>query len=475
MADLVLIDPPAQLSARFGKLAEAGSFLPSLGLCSLAAVARKEGFSVKIIDANLAGYSLFELTKEILKEKPKWVGISATTLTIEAASKMAVAIKKKSPETIIVVGGAHITAVPQETLKRYQGIDIGIVGEGEETLRELLLTLGKGKNIKKVKGLIIRDGRKLIWTGSRPFIQNLDNLPLPAWDLLPGFPEKYTPSVNSFLQLPAVHLVTSRGCTGKCLFCDRSVFGRLPRIHSAERVLVMIEHLIRNYGIKEIQFFDDNFPLFPQRLDEICQGLIKRKWGLTWSCQARADMVNPKILRLMKQAGCWQIGLGIESGSDEILRILQKGETKEKIRKAVEATAKAGIEIKGFFILGNPGETRETLEETEDFILSLPLTYVHTTYFTPYPGSEAYQVADEFGKVSSKNNWSKLGRGTIEAVFVPRGLTKRHLEKKASEIFRRFYFRPKIIYYHLKKAILLPRLWFAYVRGFFSVVSFARR
>lgn len=475
MADLILVDPPAQISARFGKLAKAGSFLPSLGLLYMAAVARDEGFSVQVIDANLAGYSLSELVRAILKERPRWVGLSATTLTIDAAGKIAAGIKKKAPETLTVVGGAHITAVPQVTLKRYPGVDIGIIGEAEETLKELLLALDNKKDIKRVKGLMIRDDRKLVFTGPRKFIQNLDDLPIPAWDLLPGFPEKYRSSANSFLQLPAAHLVTSRGCTGKCLFCDRSVFGRLPRMHSAERVLAMIEHLVRNYEIREIQFFDDNFALFPKRLEEICQGLIAKNWGLSWSCQARCDMLNPKILRLMKRAGCWQIGLGIESGSDKILKILQKGETKEKIKKAVEATTKAGIEVKGFFILGNPGETKETLEETKNFILSLPLTYVHTTYFTPYPGSEAYTIADKFGKFKFKNDWSKLGRGTIEAVFVPYGLTKKYLEKKAAEIFKRFYFRPKIIYYHIKKAILLPRLWPAYIKGLFSVISFARR
>jgi len=475
MIDLILVDPPVASAVRFGKLEKAGSFLPSLGLCSLAAVARKEGFSVKIIDANLSGYSLSELTRGVLKEKPKWVGISAATLTIDAAGKIAAALKKKAPGVIIIVGGAHITAIPKETLKKYQAIDVGIIGEGEETLKELLLVLERGRDIKKVKGLVVRGKRKLVFTGARPFIQNLDNLPMPAWDLLPAFPEKYYLSANSFLKLPAAHLITSRGCTGRCLFCDRSVFGRSPRMHSAKRVLAMIEHLVRNYDIREIQFFDDNFLLFPQRLREICKGLIKKKWGLSWSCQARADMLNSKVLRLMKKAGCWQVGLGIESGSDKILKILQKGETKEKIRRAVEATAKAGIEIKGFFILGNPGETKETLEETENFIFSLPLTYVHTTFFTPFPGAEAYKVADKFGKFRFKNNWSKLGRGTIKPVFIPRGLTKKYLQKKASGIFRRFYFRPKIIYYYFKKVISLPRLWPAYIKGFFSIFSYIRK
>jgi len=476
MTDLVLVDPPVRLFDRLAKLEKVGSFLPSLGLCLLAAVARKEGFSVRIIDANLLNdYSLSGFKREILKENPKWVGFSATTLTIDAVGKIAEEIKKSCPEILILVGGAHITALPFATLEKYQAVDIGVIGEGEETLRELLLFSSEGKSLCKVKGLVIRKGRKLLLTGPRQIKQKLDDLPLPAWDLLDDFPWGYRLSVNSFLKLPAAHLLTSRGCSGRCLFCDRSVFGRVPRIYSSQRVLEMIEHLVKRYQIKEIDFFDDNFLLFPKRVEEICYGLIEKKWGLTWSCQARCDMLNSRILSLMKKAGCWQIGLGIESGSDKILKILKKGETKDKIRRAVEIAAGLGFEVKGFFILGNPGETEMTLKETEDFILKLPLTYVHTTFFTPFPGSESFKIADKFGKFNFRNSWSKLGRGTVEPVFIPYGLTKKYLKDKASEIFRKFYFRPKIIFYHLKKIVFLPYLWIFYMRGFFSVISFAKK
>ena len=176
----------------------------------------------------------------------------------------------------------------------------------------------------------------------------------------------------------------------------------------------MIAILVKHHGVKEIQFFDDNFVLFPKRLTAICRGLMKYRGQLSWSCQARADMINPAMLKLMKQAGCWQIGLGIESGSDKILKILCKGETKETIKKAVIMIAKEGIEVKGFFILGNPGETKATLKETEEFILSLPLTYVHTTFFTPFPGSVIYNKASRWGKFNAKDQWQVLGRGTIE-------------------------------------------------------------
>lgn len=475
MIDLILIDPPAAPEKRFGKLAQAGSFLPSLGLAQLAAVAREKGFTAKIIDANIERYDLRDLVLAVMmEEKPTWVGISATTLTIDTAGKIAKLIKKVDKNVVVIVGGAHITALPEETLKKYTGIDIGVIGEGEETFQELLVNLKKGRGIERVKGLVIRKNSQTVMTGPRPFIADLDKLPFPAWDLLKGYPHRYYPSANSYLKLPAVHLVTSRGCTGQCTFCDRSVFGRRPRFFSAPRLMAMIDDLRKRYQIKEIQFFDDNFCLYPQRLVEICHGLAKRK--ISWSCQARADFLTQENLSLMKRSGCWQIGLGIESGSNKILKNLKKGETKEKMQEAVNLIHRNGIEIKGFFILGNPGETKKTLDETEKFILANPLTYVHTTYFTPYPGSEIYKSATKYGKfLCQKDDFTRLGRGVIDAVYIPNGLRKKDLEEKAARIFRKFYFRPQIIYYHLKKIIFSPRLWFSYIKGFRSVLAFANK
>lgn len=475
MIDLILVDPPVTSVARLGKLAPAGSFWPSLGLGILAAVARNEGYSVKIIDSNAQGLLGLPLARTILKEKPRFVGISATTLTIDTVGKIAAEIKKRSPDITIIVGGAHITAVPRETLKRYKDIDIGVIGEGEIVLKNLLAALDKKESLKKISGLAIRDKKDVILTGGRQFIKDLDSLPFPAWDLFPDFPKRYKPSVNTFLKLPAAHLFTSRGCSGQCLFCDRSVFGRVTRMHSAKRVLEMIEYLVKNYGVSEFQFYDDNLALFPKRLEQICQGLIRSKLKISWSCQARCDMITLEKLRLMKRAGCWQIGLGIESGSDKILKNLQKGETKAIMKKAITACSKVGIETKGYFILGNPGETKESLRETVNFIMSLPLTYVHTTYFTPYPGSAAYWVAEKYGKFQHKDDWAKIGHGTIDAIFVPNGLTKDYLKDIASEIFRRFYFRPKIVFYQFKKVISMPILWPYYLKGFMTVAKFSRK
>lgn len=474
MIDLLLVDPPVDFSVRLGKLARAGSFFPSLGLLSLAAVVRKEGFTVTVFDANLAGGSLGDMKKHILASGPRWVGLSATTLTIETVGTLAAAIKRTSPGVVTMVGGPHMTAVPRETLQRYPGIDIGLIGEGEETIGELLKTLAVGKTLSEVAGIIYRRGSQLSLTSPRPFIAHLDDLPDPAWDLLPEFPHGYRPALNSYRQLPAAHLMTSRGCTGMCVFCDRSVFGRVPRAFSAERIVHLVGRLVEEYGIREIQFFDDNLMLFPERLETVCREFIRRQWGISWSCQARADMVNPKLLKLMKEAGCWQIGLGVESGSDRILKLMKKNETSGQIRQAVESIDRSGIEAKGYFILGNLGETRKSLAETERFILSTPFSWIHTTFFTPYPGSEAYGLASEYGRFDNKDNWAELGQGTIGLVFVPRGLTKKELRLWAKRIFRRFYFRPKFFYDRWSQVVRQPRLLPAYIQGLGAVVRFVQ-
>lgn len=476
MIDLILVDPPANIKKRFGKLSKAGSFLPSLGLASLAAVAREAGFTVKIIDANLQNLTLRDLALTILPEKPRWVGISATILTIETVGNLAALLKKADPKLKVIVGGAHITALPKETLQRYPGIDIGVIGEGEEIFKELLLALNKNQNLENVNGLGYRQNKKIVKTKIRKPILNLDQLPLPAWDLISGFPQKYKPSANSYLQLPAAHLMTSRGCTGCCVFCDRSVFGRIPRMYSAQKVMEMIDHLINHYGIKEIQFFDDNFCLFPKRLEEICRFLIKKNPKISWSCQARADMIKASLLKMMKKAGCFQIGLGIESGSNQILKNLKKQETKELMAEKIKEIHKAGIEVKGFFILGNPGETRETFKETEEFIRSNPLSYVHTTFFTPYPGSEIFKKAGRYGKLlCQKTEWFKIGMGTINPIYLVKNLSKKDLRDEARKIFKLFYFQPRVIIYHLRKIISTPILWPAYFKGLISVMTFIKK
>jgi anaerobic magnesium-protoporphyrin IX monomethyl ester cyclase len=232
------------------------------------------------------------------------------------------------------------------------------------------------------------------------------------------------------------------------------VFGTACHSFSADYVISMMRDLYDNYGIRHICFEDDTFVTFKKRLTEICNRLIELKLDLSWSCLGRVNHVNSESLALMKRAGCWQISFGIESGSQEILKTIHKNVTLEQIRSAVTMCSEAGILSKGFFIVGHPCETKETLAQTLEFALQLPLDDISVTMLTPFPGTEIYERAAEFGTFDG--NWSKMN--LLNAVFVPLGLTREDLENYQRIILRNFYLRPRIIACYLARLAKSPAI-----------------
>ncbi len=443
---VVLINPPITREERFGEMAKHGATAPPLGLCYLASVLRRNGIKSRIIDALSFEKTMEETVKEILSLNPRYVGITAKTVAIFRAAELAEEIKKADPRISTIIGGAHITAVPRETMERFPQVDIGVIGEGEITIAELIQTLEENRDLRNVNGLIIReDDGNLFLTAPRPPIENLDSIPLPAWDMVPHL-KYYHESATRFSKLPLGSVITSRGCPGKCLFCDNSVFGRRFRSHSADYVIGMIKHLKSNYGIKSLVFYDDYFVADKRRLKEICLKMIEEKVDLEWVCSARVNAITGEMLSLMKQAGCFQIAYGIESGNQNILNLQQKGITLERVRSAVEMTYKAGIRTKGYFMIGHPTETQETIFETIDFAKSIPLDNFQATYFTPFPGSPAYDIADKYG--AFEKDWKKMNMWDI--VFVPRGFTRKDLRRYLKMVHRKFYLRPQIIWSYIK-------------------------
>ncbi len=445
-AGLVLINPPLTSEERYGAMAKGGRNAPPMGLCILAAMARKNGYKVTIIDAPVMGFGHQEVVREITELSPKFVGITASTLAINSAGKLAMMIKKARKETVVLIGGPHLTAVPRKTLLEYSGFDFGVVGEGEETLIGLLNALRKKKDLNRIPGLAFRKNGKVVLTSPREYIKDLDRLPLPAWDLLPPLNKFYRSSPQSFNRLPSSSLVTSRGCPNQCTFCDRSIFGNIVRGYSPEYVLKMLKILSIQYGIKHLLIDDDTFTILRERLEKICHLIIKEKLDLTWTCLARVDTVDEKILRLMKKAGCWQILYGIESGNQEILNKLQKRITIEQVREAVKITHKVGIKTKGFFILGSPYETKATAEETIRFMKRILLDDFHMTFFTPFPGTKIFNNEIK-NKMIYERKWAKMNEWL--PVFIPRGFSQDELISFSKKAFREFYFRPKIVWTYL--------------------------
>ena len=426
----------------YGHLSKVGSVEMPNGLCYLAASTRKAGFKTEIIDAHAMNVSNDKLAHLIVDKNAKYVGISANTINIYSAADLAKKVKKLNPKIKIIVGGPHITPVPVETMKRFPEIDIGVIGEGEITIVDLLNTFEKKKDLKKVKGIVYRKGKKIIIIEKRELIKNLDDLPPPAFDLLPEFKKYYKPPAWSLHEKASALLITSRGCSAQCTFCDRAVFGNVCRTHSAKYVMKIIRKLYHEYGVRHLRINEDNLLLFRNKIKEICDTIIKEKLKISWSCFARVDCVNPEILRLMKRAGCWQISYGIETGEQKILDVEKKNVTLEQIERAVKMTKKAGIRVVGFNMIAHPLETVKSMKKTIDFNKRLKVDDFKAEYLTPFPGTELYYTAEKYGVLD--RDWRNMGvyKGPV---FIPYGLTEELIVKWHKRGLWQFYLQPRII------------------------------
>ena len=444
---IILVYPPVSAST-YEWIEQLGSKLPSIGLCSLAAFIREKGFETQILDAYNNGLTPGNSLAKILEFSPTHVGITAMTSNISFAGEFAKLVKKAKPDIITIIGGTHITALPEETMRQFPWFDIGVLGEGEETITEILNLPADlaGAALDNVKGIIYRSGNDVLKkTDSRGFIKNLDLLPYPAWDLLAGFPKLYRLTPTNFRRLPATSLVTSRGCPYQCTFCDRSVFGNRYRFFSIDYVIGMINDLRIKYGIREICFYDDTFTVNRSRLTAFCEYLVKNKIKLSWSCLGRVDFADEGLLRLMKKAGCWLISYGIESASSEILALYRKNTTIDQIINAVTVTKRVGISARGFFIIGGPLETDITIQQLKDLLKRIPLDDIHLSFYTPIPGSELYDISQQYGVFD--RDWGKAHVYNLN--YIPNGLTAEKLEKYRSDLYRGFYLRPRKMFRYL--------------------------
>jgi radical SAM superfamily enzyme YgiQ (UPF0313 family) len=263
-------------------------------------------------------------------------------------------------------------------------------------------------------------------------------------------------------RFPAASIVTSRGCPNRCIFCDRSVFGNHCRAFSAEYIITWIKELVHRYGIKELLIEDDTFVLFKPRLVEICEGIIREGIDLSWSCLGRVDMITPEILKLMHRAGCWEIGYGIESGAQHILDLEKKKINLAQVEQTVAWTKEEGILAKGFFMIGHPLENEETIIKTIDFAKKIPLDDISVMMLTPFPGSELYKIAHQYGVFN--NDWSKMN--LLQPVFIPRGLDEELLNTCTRKMLREFYLRPRIIFGYLLRMVKHPGTIFRILKGF---------
>lgn len=444
---IVFCTPPLKRRrGAFEIFSAGGSSFPSAGLLILASIARKQGHKVLFRDFLNTGKEQDAAIEEVLGLKVDLVGISSNTDTIFQAQELASGVKQVRKDVVTLIGGPHISAVPVETMKCCRDFDIGFIGEAEQSFSILVNSDFSIDSLRRIKGICFRSGENIIVNERQPFIFNLDNLPFPAWDLIEDI-RIYRPAVTNFKREPVFSLMTSRGCFGRCIFCDRGVFGNRVRMHSADYVIRMVRQLRQKYGIKEIIFYDDNMVFNKRRLKEICSLILKESNHLNWSCSARVDIVDKETLRMMKNAGCWQISYGIESGSQEILNTLRKGITVDKIRKTAGLMREIGLSMRGYFIIGNPGESLKTLKETLNLIRELPLDDILVEYMTPYPGTELYNNVRQYGTMLG--DWSILN--SYDMNFIPQGMDEECLKSYFFRFYKYFYLRPRIILNYTKR------------------------
>ncbi|HTY81629.1 MAG TPA: radical SAM protein [Dehalococcoidales bacterium] len=438
MLKIALVNPP-----QFTRYPQ-----PPLGLALVAAVLEKAGHEVSLLDANAAQLSPEAIL--LLVSGSDVVGLTAMTPTISTALNIARLIKKAHPAVKIIMGGAHATMLPKETMESGPDIDVIIRGEGDETTVELLQTLEARKPLESVRGIAYRDGG-IKFTEERPCLADMDTLPFPAYHLLPW--KSYQPHPPHGLRKPFAAVVTSRGCPYHCAYCSKPVFGTKFRAQSPERVLTELEYIQKTLGAKEIAFYDDSFTLDKKRVHAITDKIIAARLKLAWSCETRVNLVDKELLKHMKEAGCYSVAYGIESASPEIIKVLHKDTTIPQVEEAVRATHEAGIDVVGYFMIGSPGETPETIRQTIDFARKLRVDFAQFSVTTPFPGTELYEIYMQNRK--EPVSWdSFVYAGTDNPtmpVFESDKLSREDLKKWVAQAYRGFYLRPGYLWQRLRR------------------------
>ncbi len=330
------------------------------------------------------------------KKYPSVVGISSVTQNFNIAKELARKIKKQSPNTKIIMGGIHITLLPNSAPKE---ADFIVLGEGEQTFLELLdFILKKKGKIKDIAGVGYKKGNKLEFTQPRTLISDVDKIPPPIRD-----PE--------FFKAHRVHIFTSRGCPYKCPFCSSAKLWKSVRFHSKDYVIKELEELIEKRGITQIIFADDLFVANKPRLKEIAKEIIARGWDkkITFSLNARANVVNEDLVNTLKSMNVSGVGMGLESGSERMLKIIKYGTvTLEQNYNSVKLFKEAGIKVNGYFMIGYPGETIEDIEQTKNFVKDTKIDFGEAFVAMPYPGTDLWDMALKRKLVSENMDWSRF-------------------------------------------------------------------
>ena len=436
--------------------ADSDELIPPIGLGYLATALRKN-HEVEILDGIKERLNL-EKFEEILKEGHyDVVGIDIFTFQIKQAKEHINLIRKIIPDAKIILGGPHPSCSSENIFEFFPNINWAFRGEAEVGLVKLLDLVVRNQlqreKLATVPGLIWRDGGQTI-INQQFFVENLDELGMPSWDLLK--PETYplAPHGAFFKNYPIAPLIISRGCPYSCTFCaGHLVSGKKIRFRSAANVIEEVKLLYHKYGIREIHIEDDNFTLNHELVREFCRLLKENHLNISWTCPngVRLDSLTEELLLTMKDAGLYSLSVGVESGSDRILSLMKKNLTREQMRQKIALIKKCGLEVSGFFIIGYPGETKKDIMDTINFSIELGLKRAGFSLFKPFPGTEITKELAAHGELKemSDEDWSNFV--LADAIYAPSGFTRAQMKKLRRQALIKFYLRPEIIFKFLSE------------------------
>ena len=439
---------------------------PPLTLLYVAAIAKKQGHDCILIDGNALNLTKEQLLEKINQFKPDMLLFTITTYMFHDTIDWIKYLKNKT-SLPIAVGGLHMSHYPKETFT-YKEIDYGFIGEADKSLPIFLDAFEKNKTLKDVPGIIFRKNGKVKMTKSLDVTFDVDALPYPDRSMIPN--EKYYSFISKKKNFTGI--ITSFGCPFSCIFCEQHK--PVYRHRSAKNVGDEIEECIKKYNIKEIEVFDPIFTLKKKRVIELCREIIKRKLKVDLVVRTRADLVDEELLQWMAKAGVKRIYYGIESGSEEILKNIKKHTSKEAIMKAINLTKKHGIAAFGYFMIGCPGETEETIKETIRFAKSLNLDYAQFSKLSTLPGTELY---DLLKKELGNDYWRKYILDKSKAMILPRyncRLSEEEIQNWVKKAYKSFYFRPSQMIKTLKNTSS-PSEFRRYIKAGINMLLFKDR
>jgi radical SAM superfamily enzyme YgiQ (UPF0313 family) len=436
---------------------------PSLSMAYVAGLAEKLGYEIQFIDANALDLPLEETIRRVKNFKPDLLAFTVTTYLFYQTYGWVEALREAVGAPTLL-GGVHMGIYPEDTFA-HPAVDFGCTGEAEMMLPQFLETLNNGGDLSTVAGAVWRDGDRVVVNQFAELLTDVDSVPFPARNHLPN--DRYFSFISQFRNFTP--LITSRGCPFRCIFCEQ---GGLPfRGRTPGNVVNEIEECYHVYKMREFDFFDSSFTVDKKRVLAICEEINRRGIKVVWAIRSRVDLVDEEMLMALRGAGCKRIYYGIESADPVILQTLRKKTNLDQIREVMLLTRKHKIDTFGYFMVGSPGETNQTIQDSVNFAIDLKLDYAQFSKVTPMPATELYRMLLNEGH---PDYWRRYIQDEANDLLLPRpgtDLTEDEIQAWTRKAYLAFYFRPR----YVLKALFRLKSWPEFKRSVSTAWSMVTR